>query len=152
MGVTYVIVCVFGFFFFCSSLLPKMGKKGEKATKSKKRESQLESQQESQVIEDEETSQTQDQYEDTTVRPRSMTSPNVIQGGTIEIAQRKKSFLERLTGKSKKVEIKSAPKLPPPPDVDTLNNMFKKLLVCRFQPLFSFVPHFSKFMQELNIV
>lgn len=62
-------------------------------------------------------------------RNRSMTSPNVIEGGSIDIAKKKRSLKERLGFGSKKIELKKAPVLPPAPEADVLNKMFAKLLV-----------------------
>jgi hypothetical protein len=62
-------------------------------------------------------------------RQRALTSPNVIEGGTIDIQQKKRNLLDRFSFRSKKAEIKVAPKLPPLPDTESLNKMFAKLLV-----------------------
>jgi hypothetical protein len=62
-------------------------------------------------------------------RSRSMTSPNVIEGGAIDISKKKRSLFDRLGFGSKKIDIKKAPQLPPAPEADVLNKMFAKLLV-----------------------
>jgi len=112
---------------------PKAPKKGAvEETKIKKKKQVVEEDEDEENIQQasEEEEEENDPEPPPIQRSRSMTSPNVIEGGSIDIAKKKKSLLGRLGfGSKKNIELKKAPALPPTPEPDVLNKMFAKLLV-----------------------